>query len=100
MADSDNGARKSEAYPFSSGGWGSLKAVASVLAQEKVPLKDATVLLKQNKPDGFACVSCSWAKPADPHVFEFCESGAKSPSINQTISILKPPTSLLNNLTA
>jgi hypothetical protein len=35
-------------------------------------------LLRQNKPDGFACVSCAWAKPADPHVFEFCESGAKA----------------------
>ncbi|MGH7107340.1 MAG: molybdopterin-dependent oxidoreductase, partial [Acetobacteraceae bacterium] len=35
-------------------------------------------LLRQNKPDGFACVSCAWAKPADPHVFEFCENGAKA----------------------
>jgi molybdopterin-dependent oxidoreductase alpha subunit len=24
------------------------------------------------------CVSCAWAKPADPHVFEFCENGAKA----------------------
>jgi hypothetical protein len=32
----------------------------------------------QNKPDGFACVSCSWAKPAKPHPFEFCEEGAKA----------------------
>ncbi|GGD70884.1 FdhF/YdeP family oxidoreductase [Caballeronia grimmiae] len=90
MADSDNGARKSEAYPFSSGGWGSLKAVATVLAQEKVPLKDATVLLKQNKPDGFACVSCSWAKPADPHVFEFCESGAKATAWDLTAKRMTP----------
>jgi molybdopterin-dependent oxidoreductase alpha subunit len=36
------------------------------------------VLLKQNKPDGFMCVSCAWAKPADPRVFEFCENGAKA----------------------
>jgi len=36
------------------------------------------VLMKQNKPEGFACVSCSWAKPADPHAFEFCENGAKA----------------------
>src|SRR5262249_7844412 len=31
-----------------------------------------------NKPKGFACVSCSWAKPAKPHPFEFCEEGAKA----------------------
>ena len=36
------------------------------------------MLLKQNKPDGFMCVSCAWAKPADPRVFEFCENGAKA----------------------
>ena len=65
-------------YPYASGGWGSLKAVTTILAQEHVGLKDSAVLAKQNKPDGFMCVSCSWAKPADPHVFEFCESGAKA----------------------
>ena len=35
-------------------------------------------LLRQNKPDGFMCVSCAWAKPADHHTFEFCENGAKA----------------------
>jgi hypothetical protein len=68
--------RKNEAYPYSAGGWGSLKAVTTILAREKVPLKGSAVLLRQNKSDGFMCVSCSWAKPADPHTFEFCESGA------------------------
>jgi molybdopterin-dependent oxidoreductase alpha subunit len=34
--------------------------------------------MHQNKLDGFACVSCSWAKPAEPHPFEFCEQGAKA----------------------
>ncbi len=24
------------------------------------------------------CVSCAWAKPADPRIFEFCENGAKA----------------------
>src|SRR5882757_10923111 len=24
------------------------------------------------------CVSCAWAKPADPRMFEFCENGAKA----------------------
>ena len=35
-------------------------------------------LRRQNKPKGFMCVSCSWAKPADYHAFEFCENGAKA----------------------
>jgi hypothetical protein len=26
-------------------------------------------LLRQNKPKGFMCVSCSWAKPPDYHTF-------------------------------
>ena len=36
------------------------------------------MLSRQNKTDGFACVSCAWAKPAHSHVFEFCENGAKA----------------------
>src|SRR5690606_9851238 len=35
-------------------------------------------LHRQNKPDGFMCASCAWAKPRDPHRFEFCENGAKA----------------------
>ena len=61
-----------------SGGWGSVKEVATILLQEHVALSGPGLLVKQNKPDGFACVSCSWAKPANPHPFEFCESGAKA----------------------
>lgn len=83
-------AKKSPSYPFSSGGWGSLKSVATILMQEKVPLKDSAILLKQNKPDGFMCVSCSWAKPADPHTFEFCESGAKATAWDTTAKRMTP----------
>ncbi|WP_313034472.1 FdhF/YdeP family oxidoreductase [Massilia alkalitolerans] len=60
------------------GGWGSVQEVSTILLQQRVPLKDSRLLLKQNKPDGYACVSCAWAKPANPHPFEFCESGAKA----------------------
>lgn len=81
---------KSEAYPYASGGWGSLKAVTRILAQEKVPLAESRVLYHQNKPDGFMCVSCSWAKPADPHVFEFCESGAKATAWDITSKRVTP----------
>ncbi|MCW5297228.1 formate dehydrogenase [Herbaspirillum lusitanum] len=65
-------------YNHAAGGWGSVRALGSILTQEHVLASGTRVLMKQNKPDGFACVSCSWAKPADPHVFEFCENGAKA----------------------
>ncbi|WP_250501085.1 FdhF/YdeP family oxidoreductase [Caballeronia sp. GAWG1-5s-s] len=81
---------KNPSYPFASGGWGSMKAVATILMQEKVPIKDSAILLKQNKPDGFMCVSCSWAKPADPHTFEFCESGAKATAWDTTAKRMTP----------
>ena len=38
--------------------------------------------MRQNKPEGFACVSCAWAKPAEPHQVEFCENGAKATTGN------------------
>jgi molybdopterin-dependent oxidoreductase alpha subunit len=60
------------------GGWGSVKSLAKSLTREHVPLKGSRVLLQQNKNKGFMCVSCAWAKPADPRVFEFCENGAKA----------------------
>ncbi|MBC8747535.1 MULTISPECIES: hypothetical protein [Paraburkholderia] len=82
--------QKSDAYPYASGGWGSLKAVARILLQEKALLKDSQVLMHQNKPDGFMCVSCSWAKPADPHTFEFCESGAKATAWDLTAKRVTP----------
>lgn len=60
------------------GGWGSVQSLGRSLTREHVPLSGTRVLLHQNKPDGFACVSCSWAKPAQPRPFEFCEEGAKA----------------------
>jgi len=60
------------------GGWGSVKEVSTILLQERVPVEGSALLLKQNKPDGFMCTSCAWAKPAHPHPAEFCESGAKA----------------------
>lgn len=69
---------RSEPYTHAAGGWGSLKAVASNLLRERIPIVGAEALWKQNKPDGFACVSCAWAKPEHPHPAEFCENGAKA----------------------
>src|SRR5690242_18433871 len=67
-----------EDYDHPAGGWGSLKSVTSVLVREHVALQGVRLLSHQNKPDGFACVSCAWAKPAKPHAAEFCENGAKA----------------------
>ena len=61
-----------------SGGWGSAKTSASRLLHEHTLVMGSRVLLHQNKPDGFACVSCSWAKPAHPHAVEACENGIKA----------------------
>jgi molybdopterin-dependent oxidoreductase alpha subunit len=69
---------KIKPYDGPAGGWGSVGAVASILSQEEVAILGSEILLTQNKPDGFMCVSCSWAKPAKPHPFEFCENGAKA----------------------
>ena len=60
------------------GGWGSLKAVTTYLLREGNALATGRALLKQNQTAGFACVSCAWAKPRDPHTAEFCENGAKA----------------------
>ncbi|CAB3775103.1 Protein YdeP [Paraburkholderia humisilvae] len=49
-----------------------------MLVKEHAPVTTSRALVHQNKPDGFMCVSCSWAKPAHPHPFELCENGAKA----------------------
>ncbi|OAE40754.1 FdhF/YdeP family oxidoreductase [Agrobacterium tumefaciens] len=64
--------------PGPAGGWGSAKSVGEVLLREHVPLSGATLLKHQNKPQGYMCVSCAWAKPAKTHPLEFCENGAKA----------------------
>ena len=65
-------------YHGATGGWGSLGGIAEVFGKEWSSPAAVETLARQNKPKGFMCVSCSWAKPADPHVFEFCENGAKA----------------------
>ena len=69
---------KIKPYGGPSGGWGSAKSVARILVQEHVPAEGSSTLAHQNRPDGYMCVSCAWAKPAKPHPLEFCENGAKA----------------------
>src|SRR5690606_1331801 len=61
------------------GGWGSVRSLLRHGLRGDVPTAAAgAALLAQTKPDGFTCVSCSWATPREPHPFEFCENGAKA----------------------
>ncbi len=74
-----NGKAKIAPYKGPAGGWGSLKGIARVVAAETPsPATLVRELARQNKADGFACVSCAWPKPAKPHPAEFCENGAKA----------------------
>ncbi|GGG07132.1 oxidoreductase alpha (molybdopterin) subunit [Rhizobium wenxiniae] len=65
-------------YTGPAGGWGSAKSVTEILVREQLPVRGANLLRHQNKPEGYMCVSCAWAKPAKTHPLEFCENGAKA----------------------
>ena len=65
-------------YTSAAGGWGSAHSVMRILWREQSLFKTPAALFQQNKPKGFACVSCAWAKPGNPNALEFCENGAKA----------------------
>jgi len=65
-------------YESATGGWGSLEGVGRILADQKPSFGAFRTLMRQNKPGGHMCTSCAWTKPAQPHLFEFCENGAKA----------------------
>ena len=65
-------------YSGAEGGWGSVRGIAETALREKPSLAAVNTLRRQNKVEGFMCVSCAWTKPAQPHAFEFCENGAKA----------------------
>ncbi len=79
-----------EPYNGPAGGWGSLKSVATVLQREGLLIDGPLALSAQNKPEGFKCVSCAWAKPADHHPAEFCENGAKATAWEITSARCEP----------
>ena len=65
-------------YDHATGGWGSVRGMASILADQRPTAGALRTLVRQNKPGGHMCTSCAWTKPAKPHLFEFCENGAKA----------------------
>lgn len=78
MAKQHNDRPEIEPYDGPAGGWGSVRSLAEILPRERVKPEALRELARQNKPDGFVCVSCAWPKPADHHPAEFCEEGAKA----------------------
>jgi molybdopterin-dependent oxidoreductase alpha subunit len=76
MLDLEEGSQAEYGGP--EGGYGSLKSVSEILLRERVPARAGRALSLQNKPQGYMCVSCAWAKPSKPHPAEFCENGAKA----------------------
>ncbi len=65
-------------YENPTGGWGSMRGMLEVLADQKPTPGAVRTLMRQNKAGGHMCTSCAWTKPAEPHLFEFCENGAKA----------------------
>ena len=80
MTDETHGPDDAEIIEYGgpAGGWGSVKSLARVIPKEHSIGSTSHQLLRQNKADGFMCVSCAWPKPAEPHPAEFCENGAKA----------------------
>ena len=65
-------------YEGPTGGWRSLTSITRIFGKEIDGAGALDLLRRQNKPEGFMCVSCAWTKPKDHHIAEFCENGAKA----------------------
>ncbi len=92
-ADDDTARGQNPATPFydhPTGGWGSVKSVLRHLGTGNTSLAVLDTLWRQNKPRGHMCTSCAWAKPASPHLAEFCENGAKATIWDHTPTLCGP----------
>ncbi len=80
MAEDDQTSQREdvEHYDGAAGGWRSLASVSHVFGEERPAPAVLQTLWRQNKPEGHMCTSCAWTKPSKPHLFEFCENGAKA----------------------
>jgi molybdopterin-dependent oxidoreductase alpha subunit len=65
-------------YKSAAGGWGALRSVAGVLADQETIVEGGRTLLRANQPEGFDCPGCAWPDPKHTSSFEFCENGAKA----------------------
>lgn len=89
-----------EPYDGPAGGWGSVRSLAEILPRERLTPAALRELARQNKPEGFMCVSCAWPKPADHHPAEFCEEGAKATAWELTTLRTTPEFFARHTLTA
>src|SRR3954468_26017 len=69
---------KGQPNKLPAGGGSALRELAGTMVRERSFFRSSWAFLKQNKPGGFACVSCAWTKPAKPLPMEICESGGKA----------------------
>lgn len=90
MTDKARDTASIKPYTSPSGGWGSVKGLRDIIPREGSLLGTGTALLVQNKPNGFMCPSCAWAKPEKPNTFEFCENGAKATAWEMTPKTVTP----------
>ncbi|GGZ78780.1 oxidoreductase [Ignatzschineria indica] len=82
--------KKIEEYKGPAGGWGALKAVTEILAEQEREGADAKALFKMNKHDGFDCPGCAWPNPERTPIFDVCENGAKAVAWEATRKQLTP----------
>ena len=64
MTQQENRPLNLRPYRGPAGGQGSIKSVVEILTREKTLVESGALLLKQNKTNGFMCVSCAWPSPA------------------------------------
>ncbi|CAH1655417.1 MULTISPECIES: FdhF/YdeP family oxidoreductase [unclassified Chelatococcus] len=65
-------------YKQPTGGWGSVRSLVKHSTRQGAVSSAVGLLRDHNKTGGYMCTSCAWAKPAEPHIAEFCENGAKA----------------------
>jgi molybdopterin-dependent oxidoreductase alpha subunit len=65
-------------YTAPTGGWGSVKSLAVHSISQRALHTLPGLMKDHNKPGGYMCTSCAWARPGKPHLGEFCENGAKA----------------------
>lgn len=65
-------------YQQPTGGWGSVRSLVKHATQQRALSSSVSLVRDHNKVGGYMCTSCAWAKPANAHMAEFCENGAKA----------------------
>src|SRR5215213_5585875 len=81
---------KGQPNKLPAGGWSALRELAATMVRERSFFRSSYAFVKQNKPGGFACVSCAWTKPEKPLPIEICESGGKATAWELTAKAVTP----------